>query len=426
MILFSKKSIFFGIFSFLLFSNLFSQNMYKYPPEIIAQYSAGSGANEFKLTNSDWDYPIKLGPTNITVNESGEIFIFDYYNLRIVGLDNNFLFKDYININEGQVMRNALDFYIADDLLFSFEIDVCWFQANKFNGDSVISLGFRSQKTKGLIDDYNYYADKDLIIVYKKDGQMIGVVNPENVNRDNIRKNTLNTKQLKDYIEKNSLKKYYIDDDNNLFINGLFYTRKFDKFDKYWKNYYKINNMADGRYSIIPKTYLKGYFHYVGMDSNHNIYFRHGSASIYIFNNKGVLIDLFKYDQDSNEENKTKRVISPAIHPSGDLYFMTYSNSKDCILIRYKNVWDPSGREAWYTEHSKTYGTLTDNSVRVRKSPSLTGEKTGFLLMKDQRVEILDQTESMIVGDMNAPWYKIRTEDGQEGWAYGFFIDVDV
>jgi len=70
------------------------------------------------------------------------------------------------------------------------------------------------------------------------------------------------------------------------------------------------------------------------------------------------------------------------------------------------------------------YGVLNDSRVRIREAPDLQGKHIGYL-DKDQRVEIVDQTdEKMKIGDMEAVWYKIRTENGVIGWVYGWFIDV--
>jgi hypothetical protein len=71
------------------------------------------------------------------------------------------------------------------------------------------------------------------------------------------------------------------------------------------------------------------------------------------------------------------------------------------------------------------YGTITEDSVRLRSAASLeSGVIT--LLMKNQRVEILERTaEPVIVQEMADFWYRVKLEDGSAGWAYGFFIMID-
>ena len=77
------------------------------------------------------------------------------------------------------------------------------------------------------------------------------------------------------------------------------------------------------------------------------------------------------------------------------------------------------------TEDFYIFGVLNDTYVRIRQEPNLDGVKVGYL-HKDQCVQILDQTEEkMQIGDMLSIWYKVRTEDGTEGWAYGYFVDIE-
>jgi hypothetical protein len=78
----------------------------------------------------------------------------------------------------------------------------------------------------------------------------------------------------------------------------------------------------------------------------------------------------------------------------------------------------------YYTEGAQKRGVLNDSEVRVRGKPNLEGTPIGAL-QKGQHVVILDETEDkMQIGDMEAKWYKIETEEGLIGWSYGYFIDV--
>ena len=69
-------------------------------------------------------------------------------------------------------------------------------------------------------------------------------------------------------------------------------------------------------------------------------------------------------------------------------------------------------------------GILNNSLVRIRKEPNLGGEFLGYL-DKGQEVHIIGKTdETMKIGDMESVWYKIKTSEGIEGWAYGSFIDL--
>jgi Ankyrin repeats (3 copies)/Bacterial SH3 domain len=72
-------------------------------------------------------------------------------------------------------------------------------------------------------------------------------------------------------------------------------------------------------------------------------------------------------------------------------------------------------------------GTANADRLRIRTEPNLTADTVGHLAAGTS-LEILDVTpEEMVIGDMSARWYKIRSlpgGDGFEGWSYGYFIDV--
>jgi hypothetical protein len=72
------------------------------------------------------------------------------------------------------------------------------------------------------------------------------------------------------------------------------------------------------------------------------------------------------------------------------------------------------------------WGVVNDQGVRIRKEPTLEGAQIGSL-SKGERVTVLGRTDAkMKMGEMEAYWYFIHTEKGLEGWAYGFYIDVEV
>lgn len=72
-----------------------------------------------------------------------------------------------------------------------------------------------------------------------------------------------------------------------------------------------------------------------------------------------------------------------------------------------------------------TKGTLNDSCVRLRENPNLEAKHLGFL-NKGDKVKVLDRSGIKVqIREMNDYWYKVKTEDGTVGWAYGHFINPE-
>lgn len=62
--------------------------------------------------------------------------------------------------------------------------------------------------------------------------------------------------------------------------------------------------------------------------------------------------------------------------------------------------------------------------VRLRTAPNLESQKIGSL-MKGDIVSILNRSAyRMVINDMNAYWFKVKTEEGIVGWTYGYFLEL--
>jgi hypothetical protein len=209
-----------------------------------------------------------------------------------------------------------------------------------------------------------------------------------------------------------------LDNESRLFVNGELETRDYKVYISYWMENYQIADIQEYRrlkeHKKWPLNKDAYGMTYLGKDSNSNQYWHNSTLdAILVFNEHGYCQDFFKYDN-----NKSKTL--PAIHPSGDVHFLDYDKN-GVYLLRIENVWDKVGRAFWY----ETNATVTAPNVRLRKQPSLTGGEAGYL-QTDERIVILETTaETTKVGEMNAPWYRVKSISGMEAWAYGGFIEKD-
>ncbi len=73
---------------------------------------------------------------------------------------------------------------------------------------------------------------------------------------------------------------------------------------------------------------------------------------------------------------------------------------------------------------------IADDRLSLRAGPEVSAQRLGFL-NKGDRVRFLERTPVAVTidagsdGVLTAPWYKVRTPDGREGWCFGGFVEVD-
>jgi hypothetical protein len=101
----------------------------------------------------------------------------------------------------------------------------------------------------------------------------------------------------------------------------------------------------------------------------------------------------------------------------GNVYCTNYSNDEKRNLVLYY-----AGRDWGYREAPKKAIT-TDSGLRIR----LRSRTDAFILgtlENNQRITILKTGETATIGGVTAPWYRIKTEDGLIGWAFGGYIRI--
>ncbi|MBT3274341.1 MAG: SH3 domain-containing protein [Spirochaetales bacterium] len=69
---------------------------------------------------------------------------------------------------------------------------------------------------------------------------------------------------------------------------------------------------------------------------------------------------------------------------------------------------------------------LNDSGVRMRNRPTTANSKVVGSLNQSDQVFILSRSKNQQkIQDMNAYWYKLKTDDGIVGYSYGYFFDVN-
>lgn len=214
----------------------------------------------------------------------------------------------------------------------------------------------------------------NLLIIEDINGKLIGYIIPKSSN-DDIRQ--IMDNELVNYIKSNTanLDGLALDDEGIPIFRGVPFTRT--GFKKYWNE--KL-----------------GYFNAIDHDLNTS--FRNQ-----IRDKTGKVLETFGSDSE---------------------YFGR-------LTLDYEgNAFFFDGNKTFYVGRDWGYsnvrnGVVNDNSVRVRLHPG-TQEIILNKIDKGEKVEILYETLiKYTVGNLKAPWLKIKTENGLVGWVYGTFIDIN-
>jgi hypothetical protein len=70
---------------------------------------------------------------------------------------------------------------------------------------------------------------------------------------------------------------------------------------------------------------------------------------------------------------------------------------------------------------------ITTDSLRIRKDPQIGGELVGYLKYGEEVIDMgqrtaLEKIRVSVDEIRTAPWVKLKTKDGKEGWAFGAYM----
>jgi hypothetical protein len=388
-----KKMVKYSLFciAISIFSiSLEGQETNSYPLIEVKIFDIGKGDEQLGYDSSQI---VKQGPTGIGFSNQGRLYVLDYFNNMLKIGNARFDLIKAIKIDDDT--WSPITLLVTKDIIIGLNS----YRASYIKNDGIVKNliwhenAFNPIKV-AFIPNYCFsYSDNELTVFLFDSKEKAGyrVLNESA------------TYALIDTPEKYGLIGVTIDGKNRLFINGKLETRDYRAYMEYWAQKYNFVNVIsfcrDSMHKVTPYSEEQEGINYLGEDINGNIIWSVYGMTILVFTRKGQCINKFDYDN-----NKCKTL--PAIHPSGDVYFLDY-DKEGVYLYRVENV------------------TVTAPNVRLRNKPSLTGEEAGYL-QTDERVVILETSaEKMKVGSMNAPWYRVKTKEGVDAWAFGGFIEKD-
>jgi hypothetical protein len=389
---------------------LFAEEIEKVPFDIFRAYEINKEPINFTISIGS-DYP--QGPSAIGFDANGRYYISDALNERLILLS-----------REGEYRGEQRDLFcsFAQSLLIVGD-DIISNHGNGLAVDRNMKKMVRIFPFDGKgrcllpITAIDYFYSDSIVIMSCPGYGIYAIYRPgvDIVENNKSIKNIEYVKMVFSSPEKYGLKDVFFDDEYRLFKNNKLISSTFIAYYSYWNSRTNLDMQLFNKYPNDSNWVFKSSnADSVGKDSCGNLYWISGSYLI-ICNDKGIFIDIINL---YNAMYIAKTF--PAVHPSGDIYFLDYDD-KAVYLYRIKNVWDPEGREAWY----RTNAYVTAKELKLRDRGSLDGAQIG-MLEEWQRVEIVDRAKaSTNIAGVEGRWCKVKTMDGRVGWAFGGYLKED-
>ena len=307
-----KNSLLFGLIA--LTNILFSQEYNNYNLESVKNILQEN--NEIPL-RFDFTVDVPNGPRGLAFNSNGILYISDPVSNRLISWDSK--------SNEFEEI-NTLPY----DALISGSSFIREGQFININGYQVISIDLESQSVSYIIslnkssynkslvksgnDDFIFYGN--LVFSFLTDNRLITIAEPvESIEENN--QNILNPEETLELIKTEFADEIQLIESNHILINEELQTRDFMRFFSYWNDIYKGDR---DKLTLTGKLYADpsaSQMRFIGKDREGNWYWKFGSKAIVVHNAQGQVIENFIYD---SKKSKTL----PAVHPSGDVYFLDY------------------------------------------------------------------------------------------------------
>jgi sugar lactone lactonase YvrE len=336
------------VLMFLIFTSnmLFSQDIPTLNMELAKTFPMGRGEEKLSLC---LQCPSETGPSAISFDKNDNLFISDILAERLVKYDSAFNFKE--EYRDGYA-NSANQLFISDDGEFITLIHTT-IAVDDANGKKKFIVALLDSPFKNQIPSNPDFVYTDNSVYFRlKSDELININNPSKDNKKNMEKASKATqknlngstndpnKSMSGNNQNDTLKIEKLNSEDVIISDDKVKTRDFAIFNKYWKKKREEEKQLN-RNSVQPSEQESniydlnkipsGYFTYVGKDMAGNYYWDINWSRICVFNEKGSLIQYFRY-------GKNKSKVLPTIHPSGDIYFLNY-DEKGVYLYKIPKTW---------------------------------------------------------------------------------------
>jgi len=315
---------------YLLFTPLvFAQNYNKYEMELIKEFENGSEINEIKVGDTGLN-PLDAAPTGMGIGPDGNIYIADYLNDRIAIVNDKTL-EITDSIKGTKYLDSSKSLEVREDIILGRRVGYRLFGYK--DGEEIYNVGFE-ELTNNTVTFTSVLYYNNIVFAYSVDRKIRCVVNPSMEKLDN-KKRFRGPEKTREMFEPDSevdVGELTIDENDRLFFEGKILNKDFRLFANYWLEEHKGVSHQQHIEGFTNEAYRKMKNNtYIGKDALGNTYWLVGSFRFIVINQNGWIIHGGKFDQ-------YKSRTLPAVHPSGDIYFLDYDEN-GVYLYKIERRW---------------------------------------------------------------------------------------
>lgn len=177
--------------------------------------------------------------------------------------------------------------------------------------------------------------------------------------------------------------------------------------DKQNFEWYKTNRGADWSWSPLASYYGRG------------IQSLDGSSTT------GIRLVRNTLEKSNKSTKKTINNEYESLNEDKSVTYKVVITPDGTIIMNGKRVNVENNTIAYAEPNFTGNGKLNDSKVRLRTEPSLDCD-TIILLNKNQKVNIIDRSNKTTkIEKEEWYWYQVETSDGNTGWVYGKYLDIE-
>lgn len=296
----------------LLFFMMILSRIYSYDMERIIEFSNGNGSFELLYDNSV-DPDNRFGPNGMFFDDEGALHIADTWNSRIMVISEDLNTSLTIDVeNPSQLIS---DLFLVQDNKYIISSRFQIIHLLNMNGELIKELDFYNSEYNSYLGEYDNFAIYNDYFIIAGEGNRILYSRLLYEDEGILLWNSDNSEFLSQISEVNS-DVFSINQYGLYYLNSKLVTFNYASYINHWINEYEGYG-RDQRHQMPPFSPVQTGVDYIGVDHDGNFYWD-VLGTIIIFSRSGFVIERFDYD-------RRKSDITPAVTPSGDIYFLDSS-----------------------------------------------------------------------------------------------------